>query len=68
MENAAILSSLQLLPIVNENKLMKFPDDEKILRDPNVWIGDTSATCDLTFRKSEMTNTESPMDSSVVVA
>ena len=53
--------------MVNENKLMKFPDDKKILRDQNLWIGDTSATCYVTFRKSGMTNTESPMDSIVVV-
>ena len=32
-----------------ENKLMKFPDDAKILIGPNVLIGDTAG--DMTFRK-----------------
>ena len=68
MENVVIVSSAQLLIMVNENKLMKFPYDAKILRDPNVRIGDTSATCDVDFKKSGMTNTGPPKDSSVVVA
>ena len=47
---------------------MKFPYYAKILRDPNFCIGDTVSTYDVTFRKSVMTNTETPKYSSGVVA
>ena len=33
-----------------------------------MWIGDTAVTCDATFRKLVMTHTETPKDSSEVVA
>ena len=40
---------------------------QKFSRNPNVWIIDTAATCDMTFRKSGITYTETPKESSVVV-
>ena len=52
----------------NENKLTIFTDDKKIFRGKNVWIRDIAATCDVTFRKSVMTNTETPKEYSEVVA
>ena len=42
--------------MANENKLMKFPDYTKILKDLNMWIVDNAETCDITFRKSGMNN------------
>ena len=41
---------------------------KKIFRGKNVWIRDIAATCDVTFRKSVMTNTETPKEYSEVVA
>ena len=40
----------------------------KILRNPNVWNGDTAATCDIQFRESGMTNTKTPKEYRWVVA
>ena len=68
VENASIGSSVEPLLMSDQNKLMKFPDDTKIFRDTNVWIGDTAATYDVTFSKSGMTNAETSKYSSVVVA
>ena len=46
---------------------MKSPYDQKIFIDSNLWIGDTAYTCNVTFRKSVMTNTETSKESSGVV-
>ena len=46
---------------------MKFPEDAKILRGPNLCIGDTADTYNVTFRKSGMTNTKTLKYSSEVV-
>ena len=54
--------------MARDNKLMRFPYDAKILRDTNIWIGDTSTTYDVTLIKELMANTETPKGSSVVVA
>ena len=47
---------------------MQFPDDAKILRDPNEWIGNTAATFDVTVIKTGMDNSETQTDSSVVAS
>ena len=39
---------------------MNIPDNENILRNPNMCIGDSVDICDVDFRKSLMTNTEAP--------
>ena len=68
MEHSAFGSSFELIIINNENKLISLIDSTKILVDTNMFIGDTVATCDVTFRKSGMTNTETPKESSLIVA
>ena len=54
--------------MANENELMQFPDDAKILRDPNEWIENTAATFDVTVIKTGMDNSETQTGSSVVVS
>ena len=49
VENASIGSSVELLLMDNGNKLMKLPDNAKILRYPNMWIGGTAYTCCKTY-------------------
>ena len=56
VQNEAIGSSAELILMATENKLMTFPDDAKIVRYQNMWIGDTAATCYSTFRKSRKIN------------
>ena len=66
--SAAVGTSVELLLMAGNDQGMRFPDDAKILRDPNVWIGDTAATCDVTFCKAGMTGTDPPKGSGGVVA
>ena len=68
MGNSAVVSSVELLLMDGDDKLMKFPDDAKILIDKNLWIGYTSSKCDTNFIKAGTKDTETPKGSSGVVA
>jgi hypothetical protein len=47
------------LSLAGLNKL-NFPTTTDMLSDPNIWIGDTGATCDSTAFKEDMVNVQAP--------
>ena len=51
---AAISNGVEVFLMVQESQKQGFPDDHKLLLQPNIWIGNTTATMDMTLHAKSM--------------